>query len=64
MKTICLITCFCILNLIAVAAGLFVAKEFNNQNAMLNEYEYLLADAYQAQQECRDQLGVFYMEPE
>ena len=49
---------------LAILIGVLVAKEGCKQNAMLNEYEFLLADAYQAQQDCRDQLGVFYVEPE
>jgi hypothetical protein len=50
--------------IIAILIGVLVAQEGCKQNARLNEYEFLLADAYQAQQECRDQLGVFYKEPE
>jgi len=49
---------------LAILIGVLVAKEGCKQNARLNEYEFMLADAYQAQQECRDQLGVFYVEPE
>ena len=39
-------------------------QEDSHRNAQLNEYEYLLADAWQGQQECKDQLGVFYTEPD
>jgi len=49
---------------LAILIGVCIAKEGCKKNAALNEYEYLLADAYQAQQDCRDQLGVFYVEPE
>ena len=50
--------------ILAILIGVCIAQEGCKKNAMLNEYEYLLADAYQAQQDCKDQLGVFYREPE
>ena len=49
---------------LSILIGVLVAQEGCKQNAALNEYEYLLADSWQAQQDCRDQLGVFYVEPE
>ena len=49
--------------MLAILIGICVVKEGCKQNARLNEYEYLLADAYQAQQDCRDQLGIFYRKP-
>lgn len=52
-----------VLILIAILLGIYIAKEACHKNAQLNEYEYLLADAWQAQQNCMGQLGVFYKEP-
>jgi len=49
-----------VLIIIAIILGACIAKQGCRQNAQLNEYEYLLADSWQAQQDCRDQLGVFY----
>jgi len=67
MKIINLIASGLILS--AIGLGVMIAKESCQRNAMLNEYEYLLADSWTAQQEwknkmadCRDQLGVFYKE--
>ena len=53
-----------VLILIAIILGVCIANQGCRQNAMLNEYEYLLADAWQGQQNCMDQLGVFYKEPD
>ena len=49
--------------MLAILIGICVVKEGCKQNARLNEYEFMLADAYQAQQDCRDQLGIFYRKP-
>ena len=49
--------------ILSILIGICVVKEANKQNARLNEYEFMLADAYQAQQDCRDQLGIFYRKP-
>ena len=56
-----------VLIIIAIILGVCIAQEGCRQNAMINEYEYLLADAWTAQQDreskladCKDQLGVFY----
>ena len=57
MKTSLLIT---LLILISILLGVGLMSKINKQNALLNEYEYLLADAWQSMDECRDQLGVFY----
>ena len=46
--------------IIAILLGVWIAKEGCRKNALLNEYEFLMADVYQAQQDCKDQLGVFY----
>ena len=53
-----------ILILTAILMGIFIADGFNKQNAMLNEYEYTLAVVWAGEQECKDQLGIFYVEPE
>jgi len=47
--------------ILAILIGVLAAQNGCKQNARLNEYEFLLADAYQEQQDCRDQLGVFYV---
>jgi len=48
---------------LAILIGVLFAQNGCRQNARLNEYEFLLAESWQAQQDCRDQLGVFYREP-
>ena len=50
--------------ILAILIGVLAAQNGCKQNARLNEYEFLLAESWQAQQDCRDQLGVFYVEPE
>ena len=50
--------------ILAILIGVLSAQNGCKQNARLNEYEFLLAESWQAQQDCRDQLGVFYVEPE
>jgi len=60
MKTINLIACVLILS--AIGLGVMIAKESCRRNAMLNEYEYLLADVWTENVDCQDQLGVFYKE--
>ena len=59
MKTSLLIT---LLILISILLGVGLMSKINHQNALLNEYEYILAAAWADKQECRDQLGVFYMD--
>jgi len=54
----------CILIIAAILMGIFLADGFYKQNAMLNEYEYTLAVVWAGEQECKDQLGIFYVEPE
>ena len=49
---------------LSILIGVLVAKESCRRNAMLNEYEYLLADVWTENMKCQDQLGVFYVEPE
>ena len=61
MKTINLIACVLILS--AIGLGVMIAKESCRRNAMLNEYEYLLADVWAENVDCQDQLGVFYVRP-
>lgn len=46
---------------ITVLGGIGVLSKFQKQNAMLNEYEFLLADLYSENQYLKDRLGVFYM---
>ena len=59
MKTSLLIT---LLILISILLGVGILGKINRQNALLNEYEYILATAWTDKQECRDQLGIFYMD--
>jgi len=59
MKTSLLIT---LLILISILLGVGILGKISKQNALLNEYEYILASAWTDKQECRDQLGVFYMD--
>ena len=59
MKTSLLIT---LLILISILLGIGLMSKINRQNALLNEYEYALATTWDDKQECRDQLGVFYMD--
>jgi len=49
-----------VLIIAAILLGVMIMRENNYRTAQLNEYEYLLADAWQSMDECRDQLGVFY----
>ena len=53
----------CILIIAAILMGIFIADGFNKQNAMLNEYEYALAGVWAGEQDCEDQMGVFYVKP-
>ena len=59
MKTSLLIT---LLILTSILLGVGLMSKISKQNALLNEYEYILAAAWTDKQECRDQLGVFYVE--
>jgi len=59
MKTSLLIT---LLILISILLGVGILGKISKQNALLNEYEYILASAWTDKQECRDQLGVFYVD--
>ena len=49
-----------VLIIAAILLGVMIMRENNYRTAQLNEYEYLLADAWQSMDECKDQLGVFY----
>jgi len=49
-----------VLILIAIILGVCISKQACRQNALLNEYEFLIAESWQARQDCMDQLGVFY----
>jgi len=49
-----------LLILIVIILGVGLMGKINKQNALLNEYEYILALTWTNKQECRDQLGVFY----
>jgi len=59
MKTSILIT---LLILVVILLGVGMLDGISKQNAMLNEYEYRWAKAYADNQDCRDQLGVFYVD--
>ena len=58
--------------IIAIGIAIFVgsfAKIVDKREAMLNEYEYVLADVWAEKEriwaekeDCKDQLGVFYKE--
>ena len=58
--------------IIAIGIAIFVgsfAKRVDKREAMLNEYEYVLADVWAEKEriwaekeDCKDQLGVFYKE--
>ena len=49
-----------VLIIATILLGVMIMRENNYRTAQLNECEYLLADAWQSMDECRDQLGVFY----
>ena len=59
MKTSLLIT---LLILISILLGVGLMNKISKQNAELRECEYALAMILADKQECRDQLGVFYMD--
>ena len=59
MKTSLLIT---LLILTSILLGVGLMSKINRQNALLNEYEYILASAWTDNQNCREQLGVFYVD--
>ena len=59
MKTSLLIT---LLILISILLGVGLMNKISKQNAELRECEYALATILADKQECRDQLGVFYMD--
>jgi len=59
MKTSLLIT---LLILISILLGVGMLGKINRQNAELRECEYALATILADKQECRDQLGIFYMD--
>ena len=59
MKTSLLIT---LLILISILLGVGLMSKISKQNAELRKCEYALATTWDDKQECRDQLGVFYMD--
>ena len=66
MKTSLLIT---LLILTSIILGVGILGKISKQNALLNEYEYALAGVWEDNQEsgdslkdCKDQLGIFYVE--
>ena len=59
MKTSLLIT---LLILIVIILGIGMLDGISKQNAALRECEYALATTWADKQECRDQLGVFYVD--
>ena len=38
-------------------------SKFNKQNTLLNEYEFYIANIYAENENCKQQLGIFYHEP-
>ena len=48
----------------ALALGITVLTEFTNQQAMLSEYELLLAGDWEENQRLKKRLGVFYIPKE
>ena len=59
MKTSLLIT---LLILTSILLGVGLMNKISKQNAELRECEYALATILADKQECRDQLGIFYMD--
>ena len=64
-----LTTMACVIFIVTIISSTMVLFEISKQNALLNEYEYVLADVwaekekFRAEKEdCKDQLGVFYKE--
>jgi len=59
MKTSLFIT---LLILTSILLGVGMLGKISKQNAELRECEYALATTWADKQECRDQLGVFYVD--
>jgi len=64
-----LTTTACVIFIVTIISSTMVLFEISKQNAMLNEYEYVLADVWAEKEriwaekeDCKDQLGVFYKE--
>ena len=59
----------CVIFIVTIISSTMVLFEISKQNALLNEYEYVLADVWAEKEriwaekeDCKDQLGVFYKE--
>ena len=66
-----IIRCLLIVCLGIMIAMIFIQRSFittskktlvtiTHANGMLNEYEYILADIWAKEKDCKEQLGVFY----
>ena len=62
-----LTTMACVVFIVTIISSTMVLFEISKQNAMLNEYEYVLADVWAEKEriwaekeKCIEQLGVFY----
>ena len=68
MKTSLIQTVFItLLVILSIILGVYILNDISKQNAMLNEYEYVLADVWAEKEKiwaekekCKEQLGVFY----
>ena len=68
MKTSLIQTVFItLLVILSIILGVYILNDISKQNAMLNEYEYVLADVWAEKEriwaekeDCKEQLGVFY----
>jgi len=59
----------CVIFIVTIISSTMVLFGISKQKAMLNEYEYVLADVWAEKEklraekeDCKDQLGVFYKE--
>jgi len=48
--------------LAVILLGIGIMQENSHRNAQLNEYELLMTEAWQCMDNCKKQLGAFYME--
>jgi len=53
----------CVVITILLLSGISLLSGIAEQNTLLNEYEFQIANLYTEKEKCRQQLGIFYHEP-